>query len=92
MPRFFSPGSEDHYRGGASEMIKAIVAADLGPVVWDQHGDGGVAAGWGDSRDWQQILSDTPPSPSSMEALSKKAGKWVKAIMLEGTWIRTRLI
>ena len=38
-------------------MIKAIVEADLGPVVWDQHGDGGVAAGWGDGRDWRSVSS-----------------------------------
>jgi|EP01047_Picozoa_sp_COSAG01_P060204 hypothetical protein len=81
--RFFSPGSQDHYRGGASEMIKAIVQADLGPVLWDQHGDGGVAAGWGDGRDWQTLLSNVPPSSQSMEALTKAAGKWVKTIMLE---------
>ena len=81
--RFFSPGSEDRYRGGASEMIKAIVQADLGPVLWDQHGDGGVAAGWGDGRDWQALLSNVPPSSQSMEALTKAAGKWVKTIMLE---------
>ena len=53
-------------------------------MLWDQHGDGGVAAGWGDGRDWQALLSDVPPSPNSMEALSKKvAGRWIKTIMLE---------
>ena len=81
--RYFAPGNEDHYRGGATEMIEAIVAADLGPVVWDQHGDGGVAAGWNDGRAWRSILSDVPASPASMEALTKKAGHWVKTIMLE---------
>ena len=42
--RFFNPNLHDNYRGGSIEMIKAIVKADLGPVVWDQHGDGGIAA------------------------------------------------
>ena len=50
-------------------------------VVWDQHGDGGVAAGWGDGRDWQTILSNVPPNSRSMEALSKSlAGRWVKTV------------
>ena len=81
--RKFDVTSEDFYRGGSKEMIAAIVEADLGPVVWDQHGDGGVAAGWGDGRDWQTILSNAPPSNNSMEAVSCAAGKCVKTIMLE---------
>lgn len=82
--RRFSPGNEDKFTGGSTEMLNAIFAAELGDaeVVWDQHGDGGVAAGWGDeNRDWATILS--LPNNQSMEALSKAGGKWVKAIMLE---------
>ena len=30
----------------------AIVDLDLDHVLWDQHGDGGVGAGWKDGRDW----------------------------------------
>jgi hypothetical protein len=79
--RSFSPDSEDAYHGGGAEMIQAIVEADLGPVLWDQHGDGGVAAGWGDGRDWASILS--LPANRSMEAASRRAGKRVQAVMLE---------
>lgn len=87
--RSFNPGSEDPRGGGATEMLAAIKEADLGPVMWDQHGDGGVAAGWNDGvstltksgkRDWLPLLSNVPPSNFSMEALSD--GK-VKTIMLE---------
>lgn len=84
--RYFNPSSEDPYKGGATEMLTAIKAAHLGDaqVLWDQHGDGGVAAGWGDGRDWEKLLSNVPPSPKSMEALSKQvAGRWIKTIMLE---------
>jgi hypothetical protein len=80
--RSFSPDSDDSYRGGGAEMIRAIVDAELGPrVLWDQHGDGGVAAGWGDGRDWAAILS--LPANNSMEAVSRRKGQWVQAIMLE---------
>ena len=38
--------------------------------------------GWGEeNRDWASILS--LPNQTSMEAVSKKAGTWIKAIMLE---------
>ena len=30
----------------------AIVDLDLDHVLWDQHGDGGIGAGWRDGRDW----------------------------------------
>mmetsp|Transcript_17296 Transcript_17296/g.45102 ORF Transcript_17296/g.45102 Transcript_17296/m.45102 type:complete len:686 (+) Transcript_17296:304-2361(+) len=82
--RRFSPGNEDKFSGGSHEMLRAIFAAGLNDteVVWDQHGDGGVAAGWGDeNRDWEALLS--LPNNNSMEALSKAGGKWVKTVMLE---------
>ena len=54
----------------------------LGPeVLWDQHGDFGTAAGWGDGYDWASVLA--LPAAQSMEALSLAAGQRVKAVMLE---------
>ena len=45
--RRFTPGNEDKFTGGSTEMIQAIADADLHDtnVLWDQHGSGGVAAG-----------------------------------------------
>jgi hypothetical protein len=65
-------------------MLQAIVDSNLHDtqVLWDQHGSGGIAAGWGEeARDWTSILS--LPNPNSMEGLSKQAGTWVKTVMLE---------
>ena len=45
--RRFSPNDMNKYSGGSREMLKAIFDAKINDteVIWDQHGDGGVAAG-----------------------------------------------
>ena len=65
--------------GDAKPGLSAQARLNDTEVLWDQHGDGAVGAGWAD-RDWATILANTP---TSMEMQTKKAGKWVKTVMLE---------